>query len=132
MNHKLLARARFDVASATRQLAELEGVITRMQRAAAELTQFVSIEETRTHVSDPTHCRYSLAAVGATERLNRLKNSIIALQLELESARVRRDRTLERLSSLDAAVPLTSSIVVSGPAEIGSFVRASDNTALAS
>jgi flagellar FliJ protein len=132
MNHKVLSRARFDVASTTRQFADLEGVISRMQRAAAELTQFVIIEETRTHISNPKHCRYSLAAIGATERLNRLKNSVAVLQLELERARVRRDRTLEKLSSLEAEVSLSSSIVASGPAEIGSSVRASDDAAFAS
>ena len=69
------------------KVEELERTIRDLSGLAAELENNIKYEESRTKVADTSHPSYSSYAASASERLTRLRVSIVRFEAELKAAR---------------------------------------------
>jgi septation ring formation regulator EzrA len=90
---------------ATRKTAELEQTIRQMERAVAELDQFIEAEEVKTKIHDMTDPAYSTFARSVRERRDKLCASVRRLEMELDAVRNARLRATTVPRSL-VSVPL--------------------------
>ena len=79
-----LCRAHFQVVQTKKAVAQLVAMIDELASERQRLTRFIAEEEDRTKVRDRTRNTYSLAAIDAAQRGDRLDRSIADLKLRLE------------------------------------------------
>ena len=70
-----------------RKIAELERTIRELKGTASELDLQIQSEEVRTRISNPAAADYSSFCRSARQRRQKLRSSIIRLEVELGAAR---------------------------------------------
>jgi hypothetical protein len=72
----LLRLKHFQVEDKTRQLAQIDMMVTEFQRMADDLNMQIQFEEEKSGISDPTHFAYPTFAKAAAQRRDNLLVSI--------------------------------------------------------
>jgi hypothetical protein len=88
---------RFEADEKARKVADLEHMIREFELMSHDLERQIRAEEDRTGVRDPLHFAYSTFAKSATQRRDKLQESISNLRLQHEAAARERDDMLEAL-----------------------------------
>lgn len=76
----------FQVKEKRRQLQQLQLMMSEFERMAKELVHQISVEETKSGITDPTHFAYPTFAKAARQRADNLEVSIRELKTQQESA----------------------------------------------
>jgi hypothetical protein len=86
-----LRQKQFDVAEKARKVASLEVLISDLDDLASALSQQIAFEEQRTRVKDPRSANYSMVALAAAARRNKLTVSLSDFRSQLEIAKREHD-----------------------------------------
>ena len=93
-------RHEFVIGLMDRKIAEFHAASLEMRRALGELTSIVDGEHRRTGIADPA---YSLLATASAQRALRLRQALLALELQRDGAIAERRRALNDLARLRGA-----------------------------
>jgi hypothetical protein len=94
----------FQVKEKRRQLQQLQLMMSEFERMAKELVHQISVEETKSGITDPTHFAYPTFAKAARQRADNLEVSIRELKTQQETAEaalLEADAEFERASALE-------------------------------
>jgi flagellar export protein FliJ len=76
----------FQVNEKRRQLQQLQTMMSEFERMAKELVHQISLEESKSGITDPTHFAYPTFAKAARQRADNLQVSIRELKMQQEAA----------------------------------------------
>ena len=96
----LLRLKHFQVEDKTRQLAQIDMMITEFQRMADDLDSQIKFEEEKAGISDPAHFAYPTFAKAAVQRRDNLLISIRDLNEKRAAAQEALDEADEELSKI--------------------------------
>ena len=94
----------FQVKEKRRQLQQLQLMMSEFERMAKELVHQISVEETKSGITDPTHFAYPTFAKAARQRADNLEVSIRELKVQQEAAEAAMadaEAEFERASALE-------------------------------
>jgi len=95
-----LARNRFEVDEAARNVADLERTIRDLEGKAADLDRQLRAEEDHVRIKDPKHFAYSSFAHSARMRRDKLLSSVVDLKAKLGVATRVHAEALEKFQQL--------------------------------
>jgi hypothetical protein len=98
-----LRQKQFDVAEKARKVASLEVLISDLDDLASALSQQIAFEEQRTRVKDPRSANYSMVALAAAARRNKLAVSLSDFRSQLETAKREHDQVAGLMRDLELA-----------------------------
>jgi len=93
-----LQALRREVEEQIRKVEDLERIIREFEVMAGDLDRQIRLEEDRTGIRDPLHFSYSTFARSATQRRDKLLNSMQGLRAQLETAVRDRDDMSEKMT----------------------------------
>ena len=96
----LLRLKHFQVEDKTRQLAQIDMMISEFQRMASDLDSQIKFEEEKAGISDPSHFAYPTFAKAAIQRRDNLVVSIRELNEKRELAQEALDEADEELQKI--------------------------------
>ncbi len=96
----LLRLKHFQVEDKTRQLAQIDMMITEFQRMADDLDSQIKFEEEKAGISDPAHFAYPTFAKAAVQRRDNLLESIRDLNEKRTGAQEALDEADEELNKI--------------------------------
>ena len=76
----------FQVNEKRRQLQQLQSMMSEFERMAKELVNQISLEESKSGITDPSHFAYPTFAKAARQRADNLQVSIRELKTQQEAA----------------------------------------------
>jgi hypothetical protein len=98
-----LRHKQFDVAEKARKVASLETLIRDLDDMATALSQQIAFEEQRTRVKDPRSANYSMVALAAVTRRNKLIVSLADFRSQLQTAKDEHDKLAAVMRDLELA-----------------------------
>ncbi len=78
----------FQVNEKRRQLNQLQQMMSEFERMAKELVHQISLEESKSGITDPTHFAYPTFAKAARSRRDNLTNSVQDLRTQINAAKL--------------------------------------------
>jgi hypothetical protein len=96
---------RFDAQEKVRKAHGIEQMIREFQQMSSDLERQIQAEEERTGVKDRSHFAYSTFAKSASQRREKLQNSIEDLKAQLDAAVRERDEALAEISADEDLAP---------------------------
>jgi hypothetical protein len=129
-NSALLLK-RFEAAEKVRKVTSLEAMIRDLDTLVADLSQQIATEEQRTKVKDPRRAEYSMVALAAAARRNKLTISLAELRPKLAAAKLERDHIAGQVRDLESAQGIPAENVgVPTPANAASSRRSGSRGSL--
>jgi len=95
-----IRQKRFRLDECQRRVAQLEGMIAELRHRSSELDHDISLEHSRTKISDPHHFAYSALAKSLTQSRANLERSIQTFEARLEAEKRAASEVVEPLNEL--------------------------------
>jgi flagellar export protein FliJ len=92
----------FQVNEKRRQLNQLQQMMSEFERMAKELVHQISLEESKSGITDPTHFAYPTFAKAARQRADNLQVSIRELKVQQDSAELALEEAEAELAKASA------------------------------
>jgi flagellar FliJ protein len=101
LRETLIRLKKFQVDKGRRRVAQIETMISELERISSNLERDIKIEQDRSGIHDPGHFAYPTYAKAAIQRRDNLKRSAHDLKIQLEDAKVALSEAFEEMKKVE-------------------------------
>jgi flagellar protein FliJ len=101
LRETLIRLKNFQVDKGRRRVAQIETMISELERISSNLERDIKIEQDRSGIHDPGHFAYPTYAKAAIQRRDNLKRSAHDLKIQLEDAKVALSEAFEEMKKVE-------------------------------
>jgi flagellar protein FliJ len=101
LRETLIRLKKFQVDKGRRRIAQIETMISELERISSNLERDIKIEQDRSGIHDPGHFAYPTYAKAAIQRRDNLKRSAHDLKIQLEDAKVALSEAFEEMKKVE-------------------------------